>query len=77
MYIHMKKAVGSDGVSPYILKYICLVYRAGKFVFTTGGFQDLHGLLYWLIHLSAQVLHCDLLQYADDSTLIKMVPSKR
>ena len=27
-------------------------------------------------HLSAQVLHCDLFSYADDSTLIKVIPSK-
>ena len=30
----------------------------------------------YIRHFSAQVLDCDLLQYADDSTLIKVVPSK-
>ena len=30
----------------------------------------------YIRHLSAQVLHCDLLQYANDSSLIKVVPSK-
>ena len=30
----------------------------------------------YIRHLSAQVLHCDLLQYTDDVSLIKVVPSK-
>ena len=30
----------------------------------------------YIHHLLAQVLHCDLLQYADDSTLVKVMPSK-
>ena len=30
----------------------------------------------YIRHLSDQVLHCDLFQYADDSSLMKVIPSK-
>ena len=30
----------------------------------------------YIRHISIQVLHCDLFQYADDSTLIKVIPLK-
>ena len=30
----------------------------------------------YIRHLSAQILHCDLFTYADDTTLVKMIPIK-
>ena len=45
--------------------------------FTAGVLQDgIWSLNLYIGHISVQVLHCDLFQYADDSTLIKVIPLK-
>ena len=41
-----------------------------------GGIWSPILLNLYIRHISAQVLHCDLFQYAGDSTLIKVIPSK-